>query len=267
MRYIWNMYGEYKETSSFITRSLMRPLTHYLRQCDVAGAARVDHFVANSHAVAKRIEKYYRREADVVPPPVDIGSFSIGPTEDVYLYCGQLVPYKRADIAVQACNQLGRRLVVIGTGSDMNRLKAMAGPTVTILGAQPFEVLADHYSRCRALLFPGEEDFGIVPVEAMASGRPVIGYRRGGLCDTVVEGKTGVLFEQQTVEHLVGAIQYFERIESSFDPATIADHAASFNKARFRLSIAKIVADRFHLSEFGSPSNQVAVPTQAAFGH
>jgi len=256
MRYVWNMYNEYKESSNFITRSLMRPLSHYMRLCDVAGAARVDHFVANSNAVARRIEKYYRRDADVVPPPVDIDSFAIGRSEDFYLYCGQLVPYKRVDVAIEACNRLGRRLIVIGSGSDIKRLTQIAGPTVTILGAQPFEVLREHYARCRALLFPGEEDFGIVPVEAMASGRPVIGYGRGGLCDTVIDGKTGILFEKQTTESLIDAIKHFERIETGFDPKTIRDHAATFNKIRFRLSISQIIACRMQLPEIKAPANR-----------
>jgi glycosyltransferase involved in cell wall biosynthesis len=235
MRYIWNMYQDYKSASGFLTRAAMTLLSHYLRNWDQGSSARVDLFVANSHNVASRIRKYFRRESDVVFPPVDVDAFEQVPACDVgdyYLMVGELVAYKRADLVVDAFNVSGRRLIVIGGGEMFDTLKGRAQPNVTILGPQAFAVLRHHYARCLALIFPGEEDFGIVPVEAMASGRPVIAFGRGGATETVVDGVTGVLFAQQTAEALEDAIARAATI--SFSAGDIVQHAAGFSRERFK---------------------------------
>jgi glycosyltransferase involved in cell wall biosynthesis len=234
MRYVWNMYHEYRSSAGRIARIAMPFLTHYLRMWDQSAAARVDAFVANSHNVAARIRQYYRRDARVVYPPVDSDGF--GPVseqgpQDFYLMAGELVSYKRPDLAVRTFNALGKRLVVIGGGEMLDALRRQARGNIEFLGPQPFDRLRDHYRRCRALIFPGEEDFGIVPVEAMASGRPVIAFGHGGATETVVDSVTGVLFEKQTLDDLADAVARFEKIE--FDPREIARHAHAFGRARF----------------------------------
>jgi glycosyltransferase involved in cell wall biosynthesis len=204
------MYNKYYENSGLMTRIVMPPLAHYLRNWDVATASRVDDFAANSATVAQRIKAYYRRESSVVYPPVDTSAFtpvSHSDLGDHYLMVGELVSYKRPDLAVEACNRMGAKLVVIGGGEMLKHMRKIAGPTVTIMGPQPFDVLKYHYAHCKALIFPGEEDFGIVPVEAMASGRPVIAFGRGGATETVIDGKTGVFFSVQTVEAVIDAIE------------------------------------------------------------
>jgi glycosyltransferase involved in cell wall biosynthesis len=246
MRYLWNMYHDYREGTGALTRAAMVPAFHYLRQWDYSSAARVDHFIANSSTVKQRITKTWRRDSDIIHPPVAVESFSPGDTsEDFYLYCGQLVPYKRADIAVEACNRLGKKLIVVGEGSELNRLRKMAGPTIQLLGYQPMSELKRLYASCKALLFPGEEDFGIVPVEAMASGRPVIGFDRGGARDTIIDGVTGLLFPEQSVESLMDAISRFEREQGRFHPGTIAAGAAKFSSARFREKMFHLVESKF----------------------
>lgn len=235
MRYVWDMYHDYLENAGRITRLLMPPLIHYLRLWDLASAARVDHFVANSAFVAKRIEKHYRRNAVVINPPVSADDFSISEqTEDFYLMVGQLVRYKRTDLAVDAFNQSGKRLIIIGDGEQLEDLKRVAKPNITVMGRQHFPVIREYYSKCKALIFPGVEDFGIVPLEAMASGRPVIAYRKGGALETVVEGVTGLFFDRQTPEALNDAVAAFELICETFDPHAIRNHALSFDKEAFK---------------------------------
>lgn len=243
MRYLWNMYHDYRENAGWLTRLLMMPVFHRLRIWDYAAASRVDFFIANSTAVAARIRKYYRRDAVVVNPPVNCGEFSIAAPEDFYLCCGQLVAYKKFELAVEAFNRMGKKLVVIGTGERLDAIRKMAGPNVTVLGAQPFSVLKQNMARCRALIFPGEEDFGIVPVEVMASGRPVIAFDKSGVRDSVVDGKTGILFQPQTVEGLIAAVERYESTASTFDPAEIQKHAAQFDRATFRARFIKALRD------------------------
>jgi glycosyltransferase involved in cell wall biosynthesis len=242
MRYIWNLYHQYRSDAGMTTRLMMPAFAHYLRSWDQLSADRVDAFVANSHNVARRIWRYYGRRAAVVYPPVDTDSFrakSGAPRGDFYLLVGELVAYKRADLAVRAFNHLRKRLVVIGGGETLASLRQLAGPTVEILGTQPIDVLKSCYSQAKALVFPGEEDFGIVPVEAMAAGCPIIAFRKGGACETVLEGKTGAFFEEQTVESLVRAVLNFETIH--FDPELIANHAATFGTARFKSEMCEVI--------------------------
>jgi len=249
MRYIWNMYQDYRDSAGRVARLLMPPLTHYLRMWDVSSAARVDSFVANSATVAGRIHRYYGADSVVIHPPVDTAAFSIAaPSElgDYYLMAGELVSYKRPDLAVQAFNEMKLKLVVIGGGEMLDEIRRLAGPTITILGPQPFDVLKKHYAGCRALIFPGEEDFGMVPVEAMASGRPVVAFGRGGATETVAKDLSGVFFPEQTVEAISSAVRNLAGIE--IDPAKIAAHASQFGRDQFfqkmRAHIDGLLAER-----------------------
>ena len=242
MRYLWNMHRQYQDSTSGFTRMMMPPVTHYLRTWDVTTAQRVDAFAANSQTVAARLRRYYHRSSSIIHPPVNTADFSpvkAADLGDYYLMVGELVRYKRPDIAVEAFTRLNKKLVVIGKGEMFAELKEKAGPNVTMLGSQPFEVLRHHYARCQALIFPGEEDFGIVPVETMASGRPVIAYGRGGATETVQAGKTGLFFENQSVAALIEAIEQFER--SSFDPAEAVARAAEFDREIFKQKFRRFV--------------------------
>jgi len=255
MRYLWDQYHIYKQRAGLPVRVVMPHIARNLRQWDVVSATRVDAFVANSHHVAARIRKYWRRDALVVHPPVAIDDFAPirgQPMSDYYLWVGELAPYKRPDIAVEAFSRLGKKLVVIGGPAKEQRLLARkAGETIIFLGKVPFETLRDYMARCRALIFPGEEDFGIVPVEAMASGRPVIAFGRGGVLDTVVDRETGLLFHNQSVEGLMSAVEEFEvQGLDSVDPAALVANARRFSEQRFFEAFARLLSDLgIHLTE------------------
>lgn len=256
MRYVWEpeISAEYARRLPAPLRPLWPMLCSYLRRCDAAAAKRVDLFIANSQHVARRIRRCYGRESAVVYPFADLPPHpSAGPREDFYLCVGHHVPYKRLDLALAACARLGRKLVVIGDGPEVAGAAATrtapgasraghggALDHVRFLGYQPDEVVRDQYRRARGLLFPGEEDFGIVPVEAMAHGCPVIAYGRGGAVETVVDGVTGVLFAEQTCAGLAEAMQRSERME--YDAARMHSHAAHFNRARFLREVRAAVA-------------------------
>ncbi|MCP4406075.1 MAG: glycosyltransferase family 4 protein [bacterium] len=235
LRYAWDMYHEYMELGwkSRIARLCIPPLLTYIRAWDSLSSNRVDRFIAISEYVAQRIRKYYRRESTVIYPPVDCSLFAPSETiEPYFLVVSRLESYKRIDLTVQAFNQLGLPLVVIGDGSEREKLQNMAKNNIRFLGRRPDEVAREHFAKCQALIFPGEEDFGITPVEAQASGRPVIAYRGGGALETVSEGKTGIFFDCKNVESLVGAVQGFNAVR--FDPATIQRHARQFDISVFR---------------------------------
>jgi glycosyltransferase involved in cell wall biosynthesis len=262
MRYLWDMYHEYlsKAPFGFVGRGFYSLACHYVRQWDYATAARVDHFVASSQNGARRIRKYYGRGSDVIYPPVELDSFTVTDDhEDFYLVVSPLVAYKRIDLAVEACNTLGRRLMVIGDGPEKSTLMKMAGPTVTFLGFQTDQVVREHYRRCRAFLFPGEEDIGLTPIEAQASGRPVIAYGRGGAVETVggfypgddvdpLEA-TGVFFAEQSGDALMEAILAFEAVEEKFSPALIRTQAERFDVRHFKEQFGNFIARK--IPEFG----------------
>jgi len=242
MRYVWNMYHAYRNSAGRFSKVLIPYLAHYLRSWDQMAATRVDSFAANSRNVAARIKRYYGRSAAVVYPPVEVDSFSPVPRSelsDFYLMVGELVSYKRPDLAIEAFNRSGKKLIVIGGGEMLSALRRTARRNITFLGPQPFEVLKSHYAHCRALIFPGEEDFGIVPVEAMASGRPVIAYGRGGVVETVMHERTGYLFHEQTADALAAAVERMG--DCNMDPAQIVAHARSFSPGRFKREMTRVV--------------------------
>lgn len=242
MRYIWDMYQPYLKESSWLIRHLFPLISHWLRVWDRSSADRVDKFIANSRFIARRIWKFYRKDASVIWPPVDVSAFDhLRPREDFYLCLGQLVRYKRSDLAVEAFNMLGLPLVVIGEGELMEELKKKAGKNITLLGRQPFHVVKDHLERCRGLVFPGVEDFGIVPVEAMAAGAPVIAYGHGGALDTVVDRQTGLFFSNQDAISLAAVVTKVESREVVFDPVILRAHAEKFDRERFKQKILDFV--------------------------
>ena len=258
MRYIWDLYDEYfgKGRAGLLTRLGMKTFLGYLRKWDVAASKHPHHFIANSHHVKSRIQKLYDRDADVIHPPVDTSRFQVSSHDDGYfLIVSALVPYKRIDLAIQAVNEAGDPLVIAGSGPEDQRLRRIAGPTVKFVGWQPDDRVRDLYARCRALIFPGEEDFGIVPVEAMASGKPVIAFGKGGACETVHETgsvKTGILFKEQTVDSLIDATERFK--ESTFDPDSLHEFALKFDRENFKRQMKEYISRRW--AEFKSSQTQ-----------
>lgn len=247
MRYAWHMKDAYFRKTGVVGKLKARAvdaLLGRLRDWDRRTAERVTHFVAISNTVRDRIRDCYGRPADVIYPPVDTDFYSLGSErrEDFYLVVSALAPYKRFDLAIDACTKLGKKLIVIGSGQHAAKLKATAGPNVTFLGWQPDEVIRDHLRRAKALLFPGEEDFGIVPVEAQACGCPVIGFARGGLTETVQAlgasaEPTGVFFGEQTPDAACEAVERFERSADRFDPRAARRQALLFRKDRFEAEL------------------------------
>lgn len=242
MRYAWHMKNAYfsRQRQGRVKAALTERLLDWLRYWDKQTADRVTHFVAISRTVQQRIRDCYGRDSSVIYPPVDTDFYSPAPVPrgDHYLVVSAFAPYKRLDLAIAACQRLNRSLVIIGTGQDEPRLRQLAGANVEFLGWQPNEVIRDHMRRCRALLFPGEEDFGIVPLEAHACGAPVIAYGAGGATETVLSPSgrrepTGLFFEEQTVDSLCTAIETFERRAGEFHSQACRRQALRFNAERF----------------------------------
>jgi glycosyltransferase involved in cell wall biosynthesis len=270
MRYVWDQFENYARggRSGLVAQVGLGACRTRLQAWDVTSANRVDQFIANSRHIAEKVRRYYGRSASVLHPPVDWGAFQIAEkSEDFYLMVTAFAPYKRVDLAIQACHVTNRRLKLIGKGQEEARLRKLAGPTVEFLGWQPDNVVQDHYKRCRGLLFPGEEDFGIVPLEVMASGRPVIAYGRGGALETVVPLNpptieaasrsvidkemssmktptvTGVFFYEQSVGALVDAIELFESREREFSARAIRAHVKPFDRAHFKEQMSGVIAE------------------------
>jgi glycosyltransferase involved in cell wall biosynthesis len=253
MRYIWDLYDDYFGRGAPLTlRATMPAIAAALRRWDRTTSARVDRFVAISRFVADRIRRVWHRASDVIYPPVDVARFAIaddGPA-DYDLVVSALVPYKRVDLAVAAATRMRRRLLVVGTGPEARRLAAMAGPTVELLGWRSDADVAQLYARCRALLFTAQDEFGIVPLEAMAAGRPVVAYAAGGAVETVVPvhasgdaAPTGVFFHEQTVDALADALARLDRDAHRFEPKALRAHAEAFDRPVFRDRIAAYLAE------------------------
>ena len=244
MRYAWNMFQDYLQGMGRFKQLAVSLVMHYLRLWDYAAAARVDHFVANSRTVQSRIRKYYRRDATIIHPPVDVVRFqAVGTSGDYYLCVSRLVGYKRIDVAVDACSRNGRRLVVVGKGPEADNLKSRASRNVEFVGAVSDEELDALYLGCKAFIFPGEEDFGIVMAEAQAAGKPVIAYGKGGATEIVVPDRTGVWFMDQDPRALGAAIKRFEQREDGFVPESIRAHAQRFSREQFEAAFGAFVQD------------------------
>jgi len=244
MRYAWEMEDEYLDDfkiPQFLRRTINQKLKQ-IRKWDLTSAQRVDQFIANSTTVQERIKRIYNRDSVVIHPPVSERFFETDnrqPTTDsYYLTVGRHVPYKRTDLLIEAANKMKIPLKVGGSGKDFDRLKAMAGPTVEMLGFVPDEKLPELYSNAKAFLFAPFEDAGVVPLEAQACGTPVVAFGKGGVLDTVIDGETGVYFGEQTVDSVVDAIQKFEGMH--FDECLIRKHAAQFSAERFREKMLEV---------------------------
>lgn len=234
MRWVWS-FDSYSSRESFGAgiRTVLPALISSLRSWDEGAARQPDHFVANSKTVAARIQRAYGRSAEVIVPPIDINRFRLSKEQDdYYVVLSRLISYKRIDLAVGACTLLGRNLIVIGSGPAMQSLEAQAGPTVKFVGRASDADVEYYVSRCRALIFPGEEDFGMAPLEVAAAGRPTIAYRAGGAIETIIENVTGVFFDKQTTEDLAEAIERFEQLEWS--SSSLRGHAEGFSAEVFR---------------------------------
>ncbi|MFT5603788.1 MAG: glycosyltransferase involved in cell wall biosynthesis [Paracoccaceae bacterium] len=245
MRYVWDMYHDYRERAGWFKRLVMPVLMHYLRIWDVTSSMRVSHFVANSAYVSRRIRSFYNRSATVIYPPVNTQNFEISAEkENYYLMVGELVAYKRADLAIDVFSRSGKRLKVVGTGELYDECRAKAPPNIEFLGKVDSAELPALYGRARALVFPGTEDFGIVPVEALASGTPVIAFGKGGALETVVQGVTGIIFPEQSLASMDAAIAEFESGRYVFQPSTLRNYAAQFDEAVFKTVFAAFVVDK-----------------------
>jgi len=246
IRYAWDLYHRYLDEAGLskgIKSLIAKLILHYIRIWDFTTVNRVDYFIANSEYIAKRIKKVYGRESVVIYPPIDVDKFEVcTKKENFYFTASRMVPYKKIDLIVEAFSKMpDKRLVVIGDGPDLKKIKKKAKKNVELLGYQPFEVLKNYMQKAKAFIFAAEEDFGIIPVEAQACGTPVIAYGKGGALETVLEGKTGILFKEQTVESLAEAIEKFEQKEDIFDPFEIRKHAEKFNKERFKKEFKNFV--------------------------
>lgn len=255
IRYAWDLQHQYLRESgldSGMKGWFAKWFLHKIRQWDLRTANGVDHFVANSNFIARRIWKVYRREAEVIYPPVDVSSFTLcKDKEDFYLTASRMVPYKKIDLIAEAFSRMpDKKLVVIGDGPDVDKIRAKAGSNVQLLGYQPFEVLRDHMQRAKAFVFAAEEDFGITPVEAQACGTPVIAFRKGGALETVIglgqqHAPTGVFFGEQTVEAIVGAVAAFEENGERFSAEICRENALRFSPEIFRDRIEAFVATKY----------------------
>ena len=261
-RFLWD-YHRYAERERLgrPARVLLSTMLTRLRQWDIAASERPDAWIATSRLVQDRISKFYRKPSVIIPPPVDVGRFDCGHGEGgYYLMLMRLVGWKRPDIAVEACTRLGLDLVVAGDGRETAALKAIAGPTVRFVGRVDDAAMRPLYAGCRAFILPAEEDFGVTPLEAMASGRPVIAYGRGGALDTVVPGVTGVFFHEQTASCLAETLSRFDPQE--YDPAAIRAHAMRFDNSVFRTRLRGFVQDRW-AALVSPPAEHSAQPDMA----
>jgi len=241
MRWVWR-YDDYvaREKLGKFARGLLPLMLWPLKKWDLRASQQPNYYIANSRLVADRIKKIYGREAHVIPPPIDVNRFHMSnEIDDYYLVLSRLMPYKRIDLAIEACKRMNRRLIVIGDGPDRNRLEKLGDDRIEFLGRQPDKIVNYYAARCRALLFPGEEDFGMAPLEANAAGRPVIAYRAGGAVETVQEDVTGVFFDRPNSVSLGEAIEKFEGLR--FDQYTLRRHAEKFDRTVFSFRVLQFL--------------------------
>ncbi|MBR7064244.1 MAG: glycosyltransferase [Treponema sp.] len=246
MRYAWDLFFDYQKRSGRLTRFFMNQWMSEIRMWDYISSQRIDILIANSSYIAHRIKKFWAKEATVIYPPVHTENFFAlkNPTSDYYITFSRLVPYKRIDLAILACKRLGKRLVVIGGGSEAKKLKSLSkGGNITFTGRISYEEVLPYLQNCKALIFPAEEDFGITPLEVQSCGRPVIAFGKGGATETVIHEKTGILFEKQTTESLCNAITLFEKLEKkgTFKSQIICTHAKKFNEDVFLKKFQNLV--------------------------
>lgn len=245
MRYVWEMYDQYfgRATAGIAPRTAMKLLRPFLQSWDVKTANRVHYYIANSENVRKRIQRYYNRDAAVIFPPVDTDQFTVSTADDGYfLMVTALVPYKRVDLAIDVFNRTGKTLYIVGKGTETAKLQSMAKSNIEFLGWRSDDDLARLYAGCKGLIFPGEEDFGIVPLEAMATGKPVVAFGKGGALETVIDGKTGIFFFEQTAESLYAALQNLNDIP--VNPAEIRAHAMKFSRPVYKQAMKDFINDK-----------------------
>ncbi|MBD3245177.1 MAG: glycosyltransferase [Candidatus Moranbacteria bacterium] len=262
MRYAWDDCHKYTREYNYPwgVKKLVPIGMNYIRIWDRMAAQRVDHFIANSNLVQRRIKKYYKANSKVIYPPLFLENFKLQPQDltfkenkkrqkDYYLMVGRLVPYKKFDLAIKAFNKLGLPLKIAGGGPEMKKLKKIAKKNIEFLGSlkSSGNLLPKIYQGCRALIYPQEEDFGLVPLEAMACGKPVIAYKKGGALETVQEGQTGIFFNSQTVKDLISAVKRFEKM--NFDPEKIVHYSKGFSKTRFKKEIEKFIEEKLTQNE------------------
>lgn len=247
-RYYWSGYDDYVRSPGLgmmnpLAKKALPRVVKKMRLWDYAAAQRPDVMIANSTTVKERIQKYYQRDSVVIHPPVDTDRFGLSQPKqgDYYLVVSRLIPYKRVDLAVQACTKLGKKLIVVGAGSELKRLKSIAGPTVEFRGALPDKEVTQLFLGCKAFIFTAFEDFGITPVEAMSAGKPVIAYGKGGVTDSVVHKTTGILFDNQSVEEVCSAIVLCEKTQ--FSSQTISTHAHTFATGKFVAAITHLIQE------------------------
>lgn len=251
VRYAWDLYHQYLEESGLnkgVKGALAKYFLHKIRIWDIATINRVDHYIANSYYIARRIKKIYGKEATVIYPPVDIEKFKLcEEKKDFYMTASRMVPYKKIDLIVEAFNKIDRKLVVIGTGPDMDKIKQKAGENIEIMGYQSDEIMIKMMQEAKAFVFAAEEDFGITPVEAQACGTPVICLGHGGTLETVINMATGVHFEKQSIESLLNAIEKFENNYEIFDAKNIRKNALRFSKERFERELKMFVDEKYSI--------------------
>ena len=246
-RYMWDLYWTYSDLNKFGTLKslLISAILNYIRMWDVTSSNRVDHFLANSKYTALRIKKFYNKDSEILYPPVDTNKFSYESTDDYYLMVGRLVAYKGFELAIDAFNESGKKLVIVGEGAEFNKLKVKAGKNITMTGRVSDQELIKYMNNCKGFIFPGKEDFGIVMAEAQSAGKPVIAFNAGGARDIVIDNETGVLFDEQTFTSLNQAIIKSECI--NWEPNYITEHAKKFDQQGFKHRLKYIIenAEKF----------------------
>lgn len=251
IRYAWDLYHQYLKESGLdkgVKGKLAKYFLHKIRMWDMSTINRVDHYIANSHYIARRIKKVYGKESTVIYPPVDVEKFELCENkEEFYMTASRMVPYKKIDMIVEAFSKTDKKLVVIGTGPDMEKIKAKAGKNIELMGYQSDEIMIDMMQKAKAFIFAAEEDFGITPVEAQACGTPVICLGKGGTKETVIDMVSGVHFMEQSVKALLEAVDKFENNSDSFKPHKIRENALRFSKERFEKEIKEFVEEKYEI--------------------